>query len=68
MSSACSLADQLVRARPTPLTPFSRRTPAGWEFRIDRHRNRQVAFGFGPHVCCGMALSRLELTVGQAKC
>lgn len=33
------------------------------EFRIDRHPNRQIAFGFGPHVCLGMALSRLELTV-----
>ena len=33
------------------------------EFRIDRSPNRQIAFGFGPHVCLGMALSRLELTV-----
>ena len=33
------------------------------EFRIDRNPNKQVAFGFGPHVCLGMALSRLELTV-----
>lgn len=36
---------------------------APFEFRIDRHPNRQIAFGFGPHVCLGMALSRLELTV-----
>ena len=36
---------------------------AASEFRIDRHPNRQIAFGFGPHVCLGMALSRLELTV-----
>lgn len=36
---------------------------AAEEFRIDRSPNRQVAFGFGPHVCLGMALSRLELTV-----
>jgi cytochrome P450 len=33
------------------------------EFRIERHPNRQLAFGFGPHVCLGMALSRLEVTV-----
>ena len=33
------------------------------EFRIDRNPNKQIAFGFGPHVCLGMALSRLELTV-----
>ena len=32
------------------------------EFRIDRNPNKQIAFGFGPHVCLGMALSRLELT------
>ena len=33
------------------------------EFHIDRNPNKQIAFGFGPHVCLGMALSRLELTV-----
>ena len=33
-----------------------------FEFRIDRNPNKQIAFGFGPHVCLGMALSRLELT------
>ena len=32
------------------------------EFRIDRNPNKQIAFGFGPHVCLGMALSRMELT------
>ena len=33
-----------------------------FEFRVDRTPNRHLAFGFGPHVCLGMALSRLELT------
>ena len=34
---------------------------APFEFRVDRHPNRHLAFGFGAHVCLGMALSRLEL-------
>ena len=34
---------------------------APFEFRINRHPNRHLAFGFGAHVCLGMALSRLEL-------
>ena len=32
------------------------------EFRVERSPNRHLAFGFGAHVCLGMALSRLELT------
>jgi cytochrome P450 len=35
---------------------------APFEFRVDRSPNRHLAFGFGAHVCLGMALSRLELT------
>ncbi len=35
---------------------------APFEFRVDRTPNRHLAFGFGAHVCLGMALSRLELT------
>jgi cytochrome P450 len=33
------------------------------QFRIDRHPNPQVSFGFGPHFCLGAALARLEARV-----
>lgn len=37
--------------------------PDGEQFRVDRTPNRHIAFGFGPHVCLGQHLSRLELKV-----
>ena len=30
-------------------------------FRIDRQRGRQLAFGYGAHVCLGQHLARLEM-------
>jgi cytochrome P450 len=35
--------------------------PDADKFRIDRHPNPQVSFGFGPHFCLGAALARLEV-------
>jgi cytochrome P450 len=30
-------------------------------FNIERSNNEHIAFGFGPHVCIGLALARLEM-------
>jgi cytochrome P450 len=35
----------------------------GEEFRITRHPNRHLQFGFGEHICIGAHLSRLEARV-----
>lgn len=34
-----------------------------FEFRVDRSSNQQVAFGYGPHVCVGQHLAKLEMTI-----
>lgn len=33
------------------------------QFRIDRHPNRHLAFGAGPHVCLGLKLARAETMI-----
>lgn len=37
--------------------------PAAARFVLDRAPNRHVAFGFGPHLCAGAHVARLELQV-----
>jgi cytochrome P450 len=32
-----------------------------FKFRVDRPVQRQLAFGFGPHLCLGMHLARMEI-------
>jgi cytochrome P450 len=33
------------------------------EFRLDRRPNKQIALGYGPHMCIGMHLAKLELKI-----
>lgn len=34
-----------------------------YEFRFDRKPNRHIAFGYGPHMCIGQHLAKMELRV-----
>lgn len=36
---------------------------APFEFRVDRASNKQIAFGYGPHLCLGQHLARLEMRI-----
>ncbi|GAA2864605.1 cytochrome P450 [Pseudonocardia halophobica] len=33
------------------------------EFRLDRKHNRHIAFGYGPHMCIGQHLAKMELRI-----
>jgi cytochrome P450 len=33
------------------------------EFRLDRKPNKQIAFGYGPHMCIGQHLAKMELKI-----
>jgi cytochrome P450 len=33
------------------------------EFRMDRRPNKQIAFGYGPHMCIGQHLAKMELKI-----
>lgn len=33
------------------------------EFRLDRPANKQLAFGYGPHMCIGQHLAKLEMRI-----
>ncbi|MBR1301128.1 cytochrome P450 [Bradyrhizobium sp. AUGA SZCCT0042] len=35
--------------------------PEPFAFKVDRTPNRHVAFGYGPHLCLGMHLARMEM-------
>ncbi len=65
----CAVAGEAIKAGELLLLsyPSANRDEAVFDepdmFRIDRKPNRQLAFGFGPHVCLGQYLARLELSL-----
>ncbi|MGH8997775.1 MAG: cytochrome P450, partial [Acidimicrobiia bacterium] len=63
------LCGRSIPARARVLLPFgaANRDPDVFDdpdvVRLDRRRNRHIAFGSGPHRCLGAPLARLELRV-----
>ena len=39
-----------------------------FEFRVDRSDAKQIAFGFGAHVCLGQHLARMEMAFFSRLC
>jgi cytochrome P450 len=37
--------------------------PEPFSFKVDRKPNAHLAFGFGPHVCMGQSLAKLEMAI-----
>lgn len=37
--------------------------PEPFSFKVDRKPNAHLAFGFGPHVCMGQSLAKLEMSI-----
>ncbi|MDA7723788.1 cytochrome P450, partial [Pseudomonadales bacterium] len=64
----CVVAGQTIRAGESALLwyPSANRDPAIFpepdEFRVDRKGAKQLAFGFGAHVCLGQHLARMEMS------
>ncbi len=63
----CEVGGKSIRAGDSLMMcyPSANRDEAVFEdpfaFRIDRSPNRHVAFGYGPHVCLGQFLAKLEI-------
>ena len=64
----CVVAGQTIRAGESTLLwyPSANRDaaifPEPEEFRVDRKGAKQLAFGFGVHVCLGQHLARMEMS------